>query len=507
MGVRALLDLAVEDRVAVLARLLENGLAHHVAALEFLDEALAFLVDQDGAFEACVVDELDGARVRVAHRIGLDEAHVDDLCADVLRHRDAFTHGAGHVRGLEAVAVERVGLRAHRNVRGKAARRDHDALPGTEGIALAVHRGLDARDASRSVTHELLGLHVRDDGNAALLGRSAELSDEVEARGALRNERALLGVAAEEEVVFLEFDADDVPAPFGGGKRILDHGAHDGGIALHVAALHGVLIMQFNAVAFNAELLLDPVARSGHFRARNERVAANVGHLFEKHDLRARVARGDGGREARAARTDHHDVVDVRLRHLRRALEKGHRARERHARLGRSLLHGVPEGVRRDGRARHGIDVGRVVLDHRVLHFGEDLAREDRVLVRFSDVDRLNPAAVKGHCGDHVAVLADARALGRDGRSHGGNGKRRYCKTDERFVQCHGRLLSDWCGHEVNVAKKLTPSIVLYDWDLCRRQTLGFMIKSSKSFAKADKSHCLMTIERRYHSFPFRTGQ
>ena len=29
-GVRALLDLAVEDRVAVLARLLENGLAHHV---------------------------------------------------------------------------------------------------------------------------------------------------------------------------------------------------------------------------------------------------------------------------------------------------------------------------------------------------------------------------------------------------------------------------------------------------------------------------------------------
>ena len=51
------------------------------------------------------------------------------------------------------------------------------------------------------------------------------------------------------------------------------------------------------------------------------------------------------------------------------------------------------------------------------------------------------------------AVLADARALGRDGRSHGGNGKRRYCKTDERFVQCHGRLLSDWCGHEVNVAK------------------------------------------------------
>ena len=50
-------------------------------------------------------------------------------------------------------------------------------------------------------------------------------------------------------------------------------------------------------------------------------------------------------------------------------------------------------------------------------------------------------------------TVADARALGRDGRSHGGNGKRRYCKTDERFVQCHGRLLSDWCGHEVNVAK------------------------------------------------------
>ena len=49
------------------------------------------------------------------------------------------------------------------------------------------------------------------------------------------------------------------------------------------------------------------------------------------------------------------------------------------------------------------------MLDHRVLHFGEDLAREDRVLVRFSDVDRLNPAAVKGHRGDDVAVLADAR--------------------------------------------------------------------------------------------------
>lgn len=187
--------------------------------------------------------------------------------------------------------------------------------------------------------------------------------------------------AEKEEVVFLEFDADDVAAPERCGKRILDHGANDGRIALHVAALHRVLIVEFDAVALYAELFLNPVACGRHFGAGDERVAADAGHLFKKHDLCACVARGDRGREARAAGADHDDVVDVRLRHLGRALEKRHGSRERHAGLGGGFLHGLLEGVGRDRRTRDRIDVGRVVRDHRILHLGEDLARENRILV------------------------------------------------------------------------------------------------------------------------------
>ena len=121
--VRAVFHRLVEERVAIFARLLENGLAHHVAAFEFFDEALPFLIDEDGAFKARVVDQFDRARNRVAHRIGLDLFHVDGGGAHFFGHEDAVALRAGQVRRLEALAVEGIELGAQRHVRAEAARR------------------------------------------------------------------------------------------------------------------------------------------------------------------------------------------------------------------------------------------------------------------------------------------------------------------------------------------------------------------------------------------------
>ena len=87
-------------------------------------------------------------------------------------------------------------------------------------------------------------------------------------------------------------------------------------VTLFVAALIGILGMQFGAVVRNAELGLHPVLRHVHFGPRNEGVAAHLRHLFEEHYSGAGVLGFNGSREACAARTNHNDVIGSILRQI-----------------------------------------------------------------------------------------------------------------------------------------------------------------------------------------------
>ena len=50
-----------------------------------------------------------------------------------------------------------------------------------------------------------------------------------------------------------------------------------------VATLHGVLVVGFYAVAFNAQFLLNPVTWRIHFAPTNEGITADNWHLLDDH--------------------------------------------------------------------------------------------------------------------------------------------------------------------------------------------------------------------------------
>ena len=202
------------------------------------------------------------------------------------------------------------------------------------------------------------------------------------------------------------------------------HHVDDLHVALLVAALVRVLSVEFGGVVVDAELGLHPVLGDVHFGARNERVAADGGHLFKEDDVRARGLRFDRRGEARAARTDNDHVVARFLRDgLFDLLDRGLVGlRKRDARLLGGVLHGVEKPLRREGRARNDVEVGGVGRDHGVLQVRVDLGREDLVFLLLDDLDVLDPAVVERDRDRHVAVLADAGAFRRDrgGRERGG---------------------------------------------------------------------------------------
>ena len=263
----------------------------------------------------------------------------------------------------------------------------------------------------------------------ALFCCGSEFLNEFRPGCSLRDQGALLRVAAEEEeVVFLEFDADDVAAPFCRGKSIFGHGAHDLRIALIVASLDRVLIVEFDRVVKNAELSLDPVVRGGHFRTGDEGVPADGRHLFENDDGGPVVLRFDRGRESGAAGSDYNHVVDASFRNFCRFLHDGNRSGKNDARFSGCFGHGRFKGFRRNGSARNRVDGCGVARDHCILKVGEDSRRKDFVFVRFDDVDSGDAAGIKCDFRRHVAVLPDAGA-GCDNRCCRGRRNRERCRN------------------------------------------------------------------------------
>ena len=257
-----------------------------------------------------------------------------------------------------------------------------------------------------------------------------------------RNQGALAAVAAEEEeVVVFESDAEVVAAPERGVESLMGHDVDDLHVALLVAALEGIFGVEFGRVVGNAELGLDPVLRHVHFGARNEGVAADGGHLFKEDDVRTGVLRFDRGREARAARTDHDDVIGGFFREVDGGFLDGLLVglRERHARLLGGVLNGVEEALRGEGGARDNVEVRGVRLNDVVLHFREDLLRENGVFLVLHDLDVGDAAFVERDGNRNVAVLADPGAF----LSNGGGKSRDGEKTADRGGKKRGTQLHD----------------------------------------------------------------
>ena len=310
-SIRYCADLIVPKHPAVAASLIENGFGEHVAAAELFNEALAFLIQHDGAVKAGIRDQFNHARDRVADRIGLDVLHVDEFCARTLSHIEGLARGARSVRGLKAFVNLRVVLFHHRGVSAKAARSQHHAALGVERVFGAVHRRLDAYNAAALIFDKLLGLHIGDDRDPEFIGLRLELRDEFCAGVAHRNQRALAAVTAEEEeIVRFKTNAQIVAAPFRAGQGVVSHHIDDLHVALLVAAQIRILGMKLRRVVRDAELRLHPVLGGIHFRAGNERVAAHLRHLFEEHYSGAGVLGFNG------SRTNHYDVIGSILRQI-----------------------------------------------------------------------------------------------------------------------------------------------------------------------------------------------
>ena len=423
-----LADVVVPENPAVAARLLQDGFGEHDAAVEFFHEALAFLVEHDGAVKAGVGDQFDHARDRVADRVGLDVAHVDEFGTGLFGDVEGFTRGTRSVGRHEAFVDLRVVLLDHFLVRAEAARGENHAALGVERVFGTVHRGLDARDAAVLVKDEVRHLHVRDDGDAEFVGLGLELRDEFRAGVADRNQGALAAVSAEEEeVVVFKADAEVVAAPESGVESLMRHHVDDLHVALAVTALERVLSVEFGRVVVDAELGLDPVLRGVHFSAGDEGVAADGGHLFKQNDVRAGVLGFDGGRETGTARADHDDVIRRGLGEILGDLLDGLLVglRERDAGLLGGVLHGVKEALGGERGARNHVEVGRVRGDDLILQVRVNAAGKNLVFLFLHDLDVGDLAAVKRDGNRHVAVLAHARAFRRNGGGHGAARKNR----------------------------------------------------------------------------------
>ena len=78
-------------------------------------------------------------------------------------------------------------------------------------------------------------------------------------------------------------DTDSVLQPFSCGQCTVCHGFDNSRIALVVASLEGVLSVQFGRI-FNAEFFLNPALCHIHFRSGNQRIAADLRHLFQENN-------------------------------------------------------------------------------------------------------------------------------------------------------------------------------------------------------------------------------
>ena len=266
----------------------------------------------------------------------LDLLHLHELGTRVFGHRVAVAGRTGLVRGDVAFEVGAV-LRHHLGVCAEAAR-GQDDRPGVNRRVLAIKVDLHARHRV-AVLHQLLGLAAHLGGDAALFrcGHQAGNEGQAHCRTVRRTMAALDGHAAGQRDV-VQLDAQAVK-PVDGTGRIVAHELNELGIARVVAAVERFLGEQVVAV-LDALLFLELRLRGVHAARREVRVATVHRHLLQDHDVREPlVVRGDGRREAGAARADDHRVVRLTRAFARSRAAGGRVARRRAARQAEAAQH------------------------------------------------------------------------------------------------------------------------------------------------------------------------
>ena len=119
-------------------------------------------------------------------------------------------------------------------------------------------------------------------------------------------------MSAEKHQRVFPYDAAFISEPLRACKRIRCDDVHEFGVIDIVAAFHYILFEARDAV-FDTVPLLEPVARSRHFRSRDERIASGHRHLFQNDNVGTRFFRFDCGCKSRTARADDDDVVRFRF--------------------------------------------------------------------------------------------------------------------------------------------------------------------------------------------------
>ena len=303
-GLQGLLHVGVEEEVGHAVLLLEDGGGDRVAGVELVEEALAVLVDEDGAVAANGFGD-HFADLRHHGRVRLDFGHVDELGTGLFSEKEAVARGARMVRRGEALQTGHV-LGDEVVVGTEAAGGVNDGLGVDRVGAVLLVRDLDARDLA--VLHEdLRGLRVHAHVDLAGLGGIVEGLDDfrTDECAAGRAVRAGLGGAGHQaDVAQVAAEGEE---PFDGAGSAGNERADEFGIVLPVTALHRVEVGDFNGV-LRALGLLQGRAGSIETACGTNRVAAGHAHLFNDDDLGAEVGGFHCGGKACAARADHGDV-------------------------------------------------------------------------------------------------------------------------------------------------------------------------------------------------------
>ena len=304
-SLQRLANVIVKEHVGVAGGLLQDSGRHGITRVEFVEEALAFLVDQHSTVATDGFGHHHAGRFN-NRRVGLDLVHVNKGSLDLFGEQQAVARGTRMVRRGKALQT-RNDLGNHSVVAGKAACCVHNSL-GVDFVDLAVFvLNLDAGH-STVLDNQVDNLRVRAQINLAGFNSVIERLDNFRTNsGAARRTVATLvgGAAHKADVVEVTAELDQ---PLNSIVGVFAQNLHEFRIVAVVAALHRVLVHLFDAV-LNAELCLLRRFSSVDTAGSADRVTADHRHLFDDHNLLdAVVVRLNGSSHTSTACTDHDNV-------------------------------------------------------------------------------------------------------------------------------------------------------------------------------------------------------
>ena len=480
----------IDDQPAVAAGLSDLSGGDDVTGADLVDEALAFLVDEDSAVAAQALGD-EGSGVGLNGGVDLDLVHVHGSSADGLSHLDALALDAGGVGGHEALQLGLV-LDDHVEVCTEAAGSQNDCL-GVDGDGLTGSTGgLDAHGSAVGIGQDLSCSGVQHHLDAGLLAVLLQQGDHVGADGnglALCVHRAmdaLDGCTAEAGDV-VQGDAVLVQ-PVDGVSRVCAQGLDQLGVVDALAADHGIQLHQLDRVEvaggvglIGSPLLGDGLCQSGdglvvgvllgsslqglldagrlaelvlvlinrlagvHAAGSADGVTAHHGLALEDDDGLALSGSGDGSSHACAACTDDDDIcVNGGVLGGSVVLHSDLVVIGVQAGSGQGSCSSLLDGGRGDGSARHAVHGDAAALGDLAGHLGDGL-RADALGLFLALGGAAGDGAVGQGQGDGNVA---AEALGSAGEVAGHTcvrtGRGRLCtaavaKQADRDDRCHSQ--------------------------------------------------------------------